>query len=92
MLIRFITLWIQCESSQKANDLRVQIGKSELIFPILNFFEVCSFDKANKELFLVCLEFFNELIGEEGNRNIQTIFNQYFTNKADSIEFFMKIK
>lgn len=23
---------------------------------------------------------------------IQTIFNQYFINKADSIEFFMKIK
>ena len=31
-------------------------------------------------------------MGEEGNRPIQTIFNQYFNNKADSLEFFMKIK
>jgi hypothetical protein len=72
--------------------LRLSIGKSELIFPILNFFEVCPFDKHNKKLFLTSLEFFNELIGESGNRGIQTIFNHYFTNKGDSVEFFMKVK
>jgi hypothetical protein len=70
----------------------MQIGKSELIFPILNFFEVCVLNKNNKELFLLCIEFFNELIGENGNRSIQNIFYQYFSSKADSIEFFMKIK
>lgn len=32
------------------------------------------------------------MIGEDGNRSVQTIFNQYFTNKSDSIEVFMKIK
>jgi hypothetical protein len=32
------------------------------------------------------------LIGEDGNRFIQTIFNNYFTNKDDSINFFLRIK
>ncbi len=68
------------------------MGKSQLIFPILNYFEVCHFDADNKKLFLVCLEFLTELVGQEGNKFIQTIFNNYFTNKSDSIHFFMKIK
>ena len=31
-------------------------------------------------------------MGKDGNRFVQTIFNNYFTNKDDSINFFMKIK
>jgi hypothetical protein len=46
----------------------------------------------NRELFLVSLEYLNSLLGDDGNRMIQTIFNSYFTNKSDSIDFFMKIK
>ena len=63
-----------------------------MIFPILNYFETCHFSAQNKELFLDCLQFYNELIGQEGNKVIQTIFNQYFKNKTDSYEFFIKIK
>jgi hypothetical protein len=57
MLIKMLTIWIRSLEFSKANELRMQIGKSELIFPILNFFEVCNFDARNKKLFLVCLEF-----------------------------------
>lgn len=38
MLIKMLTIWIRSLEFSKANELRMQIGKSELIFPILNFF------------------------------------------------------
>lgn len=46
----------------------------------------------NRKLFLVSLQYLNVLLGDDGNRMIQTIFNSYFTNKSDSIDFFLKIK
>ena len=61
------------------------------MFPILNFFEICHFDARNKKIFLICLEFLTELIGQDGNKFIQKIFNNYFTNKNDSINF-LRIK
>lgn len=63
MLIKMVTIWIRSLPLEKANELRLQIGKSELIYPVLNFFETCYFDSRNKRLFLVCLEFLTELIG-----------------------------
>jgi hypothetical protein len=68
------------------------MGKSELLFPILNYFETCIFDSQNRALFLDNLIYLNELLGDDGNRTIQAIFNSYFTNKSDSLNFFLKIK
>ena len=68
------------------------MGKSELLFPILNYYETAALDVSNRKLFLDCLTFINNLLGDDGNRTIQTVFNSYFTNKSDSIDFFMKIK
>ena len=38
MLLKFLTLWIKSSPPERVNDIRNQIGKSELIFPILNYF------------------------------------------------------
>lgn len=38
MLIKMIIIWIRSLPLEKANELRLQIGKSELIYPVLNFF------------------------------------------------------
>jgi hypothetical protein len=91
-LMEMLAIFINCEEGEKANEVRNLMGKSELVFPILNYFETCTMSVPNRQLFLVSLQYLNTLLGDDGNRNIQTIFNSYFTNKSDSIDFFMKIK
>jgi hypothetical protein len=91
-LMQILTLFIECEVDDKANEVRNLMGKSELVFPILNYFETSTMNVSNRKLFLVSLQYLNSLLGDDGNRMIQTIFNSYFTNKSDSIDFFMKIK
>ncbi len=91
-LMGILNLFISCEKVDKANEVRHLMGKSELIFPILNYFETAILDVPNRRLFLSSLAYLNELLGDDGNRIIQQIFNSYFTNKSDSIDFFMKIK
>lgn len=49
-------------------------------------------NKQNKKLFKIFIEFLNELLGEEGNKTIQNVLHQYFSNKVKSIEIFLKIK
>jgi hypothetical protein len=39
-------------------------------------------DVPTRRLFLCSLEYLNEMLGSDGNRMIQTIFNSYFTNKS----------
>lgn len=91
-LMSILRLFIRSEGGERANEVRHLMGKSELVFPILNYFETAVMSVANRRLFLTSLEYVNELLGDDGNRMIQTIFNSYFTNKSDSIDFFMKIK
>jgi hypothetical protein len=38
-LMGILTIFIRCEKTEKANEARHLMGKSELIFPILNYFE-----------------------------------------------------
>jgi hypothetical protein len=36
--MQILTLFIECEEDEKANEVRSLMGKSELVFPILNYF------------------------------------------------------
>lgn len=54
-----LTLFISSEKVEQANDVRHLMGKSELIFPILNYFETAVLDVPNRRLFLSSLTYLN---------------------------------
>ena len=91
-VLRFLRDSLLSCAKELQNELRLLLAKSEIIFPLLNYFEDCKLTKESKKLFKIFIEFLNELLGEEGNKTIQGILHQYFSHKVKSIEIFLKIK
>lgn len=91
-LLRFLRMFLQVGSPQKREEVRMLMGKSEIIFPFLNYLEITKLNRYSVKILRLFVELVNELLSEEGNKVIQKILHQYFSNKPESYELFFKIK
>jgi hypothetical protein len=83
---------LQVGDHQKQEEVRMLMGKSEIIFPFLNYIEITKLNPTSVKILKLFIELLNELLSEEGNEVIQKILHQYFSNKPESFELFAKIK